>query len=216
MQKFTVHTATEKKEVLAASNWRELTLEQIIQIETDWRQDPTVLKAFSILTGLSLEITENLNDPDIEKKVWSIMSFMKTPPNWKELKPPKALTIEGKMYKIPTKIGGLMLGQKIMLLQAADDIETILEKIPLSIAIIMQPYIDRVKNKGVLKYDSERVEYLAGQIVKSNGLDCYASAVFFFAKLRSSLSFRTSDSKTYQPAKDQMKTLSNKWLKPNG
>lgn len=216
MQKFTVHTTTSKKEVVTASGWHELTLKQIIEIETEWRQDPTVLYAFSILTGLSLQITENLIDSDIEQKVWSIISFLNKPPKWKELQHPKGLTIDGKIYKVPTKIGSLMLGQKIMMLQAADNIETILKNIPLCIAIIMQPYIDKVKNKGVLKYSSERVEQLTAQILKSNGLDCYATAVFFFVKSKNILNFKTIDSPQFRKENAQTKTLLKKWLKLSG
>lgn len=213
MQKLILHSSNGKIEVLAPSNWNELTLKQLIAIETQWRPKPNVLKAFAILTNIKLSVAENLQDKDIERKVWAVVSFLEHAPDWQKLQHPKYFLIDGKPYKVPVRIGSIMFGQKVMIMQSIANIESMIDNLPLIIAAIFQPHYDRLKNKGKLIYSSERVEALKQQINNASGLDCYAIASFFFAKLPSIANFIQSDLKAYQQQQKPILKQSKNWRK---
>lgn len=214
MHKITLHTVEGKRDVFIPSKWRELTLGQLIGIDAAMREDPPdILKCFAVLSGLSLDITKNLNDDKIEQKVFQILQFLNTPPDWENLKHPATIILNNIPCKIPYKIGSCMLGQKIMLLQALSDTEKVLNNTPLALAVMLQPYFDRQRNKGKLIYNDERVNHYEKEMNKLNGLDAYALAVFFFKKYKISLLIGKKHSKTCQQLPRKIKRLSQNWLK---
>ena len=213
MQEITIKALDKIHNIICPSNWHELTLEQLIEIESTHKHDLSVLKAFSILTGISLEITSNIKGKSIEKKVNQVVSFLQSSPKWNDLPLIDILQVEGIGYKIPKKIGDLMLGQKIMLTNIVTEDSNIMDVIPKVIAIIMQPYIDKKANKNKLIYSHERVSVLQKKILKSDALTCYSLATFFFRKLRNTIQFGMKDLIMYQSPQPKMRRLSQNWLK---
>lgn len=213
MKKIIIHSGKEKRELLVASAWHELTLHQLVEIETARIGEPDIIKIFSTLAGIDIQLAENIQDDDIERSVFETLEFLNEPPDWENLKRPTHLLIEGVPVKIPTNIGAQMFGQKIMLMSAIQTPEKMLQNINQAIAIFLQPEADKRRNGGKLKYDSERVGKIADDIKKLNGLQCYAVALFFFMKSKNFLRTGISGLKTYQEYEPRTKILSSDWLK---
>lgn len=216
MRSLTLHTSTEKRAVTIPTAWNELTLGQLMAIEKERSSEADVLRLFSILAGVEIQLAENITDTDIEANIFEALQFLNEPPDWNKLTRPTHLIIEGRPEKIPTDVGAAMLGQKIMLMGTVSTPEKMLESIGSVIAIYMQPEVDKKRNAGKLKYDSERVKIIAEDLKNANGLECYATALFFFARSKELLQRLTSESPAFQKYKSKTKKLSREWLKAKG
>ena len=197
-----------KTKLLIASCWEELTLSQLIQIEL--HKDNNVLRLFSILTGIPIEVPENSTDKNLEKVIWQAVAFLKTPVDWENLKPPPIFEIDGELFKTPDQFGDLMIGQKILIGQTVKDVEDLLEKMPRILAILFMPKYTKDK-----KFDSSKINELSGKILGSLGLESYAIAKGFFLLSNHLKTYGLPDLKKYQSQKTPTKKILRKWLVSN-
>lgn len=175
MIKFTGVTPQGKQQITAKTNWEELTLEEFIKIETIAPGKISIIEMFSILSGLHIDVISGTECEEIERQLFEICAgIQKNAPDFKELKPPKKLLIDGKVYDSPLKFNNTMLGQKILLKQLiVDSKKQLLNIIPEVIAIYFQPLMDG-------KFDDQRIEPVKKLLLQSPALHCYALAQFFF------------------------------------
>jgi len=175
MIQFNIHTDKGVQRITSPASWRELTLEQLIRLETEWdRESPLAL--FAIITGLDIQLLENSREKGLEDTMLAICAFAYDQPQWDNLPKPEHFEIAGKIYKAPKNIEEKLLGQKIrvsqIVIKAGEDLLTQLPKI---IAIYMQEVIDG-------KYDGNKVDDLEKEILKSPAMDAYGLGRFFFRK----------------------------------
>jgi hypothetical protein len=209
MRYFNIYDKDKKKIKLSApTSWDELTLEQLIQIETMKKND--VLKLFCILTGLDMSIAENSKDKNLEAAVWQIVNFIANPPDWDSLAIPPIFQIGKEFAKTPLKYSSLTVGQNILISQTILNVEDLVTKIPEVLAIIFQPIID----KG--EFDSKRLEEIKEEVKKSNGLGAFAIGRFFFQNTKLIKAVGIKDLKAYQSKRTPKPKLSPDWLELNG
>ena len=207
MVNFTIEIAGKKQKVTSPSQWDEVTLEQFIRIENEFMNDKdNFCLLFSILTGLDISIVEGSTDKEVERQLYSICAFVGTPMNFDHFKHSTHLAIGDEFVKIPTDLTDISLGQKIMISQSIKKVEDIMIQIPIVLANLLQPVIDK-------EYDREKVKLLAEKIKGANGIQCYSLAKGFFLLSKILKNIGLSNLKQYQS--QRMKRLSTypSWLK---
>ncbi len=197
-------TINDNHRVLVPSKWSEISADQLVRIEQTDKDD--ILSLFSILTGLNLDIVTNARDKQLEAAVFTCVAFIFAPLDWKNLKHSSHLNFRGKLYKVPTDFNKMMLGQKILLGQLALNQEEMVNNIRKSVAICMQPTID----KG--KYNEERVLKITEQLKKENGLEVYTLSKFFFRNLGGSFNTGKVNLQTSQSQRVRTGKLYQNWL----
>jgi hypothetical protein len=170
MNSLTLTTEKGRMRLTFPDRYDELTLEQIIKIESLPASDP--LTIFSILTGLELKFAEKL-DAKLEPVIWESIAFMfDNIPEWGSLKPPRMLVIDGKPCNVP-RPEKLSIGQSIMVTELLNKSETLFDVIPEALAI----YFDTVVSGGT--FDRFRVPALRDKVMQCNGVEAMAVAGFF-------------------------------------
>jgi len=172
---FTIQTPKGKQRITSPASWRELTIQQLIELETEWDGvNPIVL--FSIVTGLDVGLLKNSDQEGLEEKMLAICAFAYDQPQWDALPKPKHIEIGGEVYKTPDTINRKLLGQKIMVSQIAiKESADLISQIPRIVAIYMQAVIDG-------EFKDERMEEVEALVRKSPAMDCYGLGKFFFQK----------------------------------
>lgn len=172
MREVTITTDQGKETILVPTKYEELTLRQLLALQSVG-SDP--MKMFCALTGLEISTADNSKVD--EEVVYTIIAFLQDEPNWKELKHPKHLVIEGKPYKVPSIVKET-LGQAIMLSQLINNSDSMVDVIPEALAIYFQPSIDKSK------FDRERLPEIKKMILDSYAIESYATAHFFLRSKR--------------------------------
>ena len=170
-----------KKQVSAPHSWSELTLQQVLDIENDFKQPEGLIKLFSIITGLNVVDISQSKDRSLYKKIRDICEFVVDPPEWKTIACPKHLEIGDKIYKVPQNVNTIMHGQ----IESLAAIENPFESAARVVAIIMAPEVYKEDNYGRYRldpkgkfYDRDQVEELIPVIQNSRGTDCIGITSF--------------------------------------
>lgn len=193
-----------KLEVTAPNSYYELPLDMFIRIEKEGKQD--VMKLFSILSGVNLKVAENCTDKKLERAVWEVVAFLSKPFDFAALDKPEKIEIDGQIYDVPKKLESLMIGQKIMIAQIVKSVEDMVNQMPKIMAVLMMP----AYNKG--EFDSDKIDELAGKLLNSNALSCYAITKGFFLTSNHLKNYGVNGLKEYQKSKTKTKKLHHKWL----
>jgi len=193
------------RKVLAPNKWTELNTEQLLAIEKTEKTD--VLGLFAVLTGLDLDIVFNARNKQLEESLFAVVAFIYSPPEWDKLKHGTHLQYKNKIYKVPVEFNKMMLGQKILISQLARDLEKMMENVCQVVAICMQPTIDNSE-----KYSEKRVDEIAKELLKENGLEVYALAKFFFRNLGGSSHTGKNNFRTFQQQKVRKGKSYQNWL----
>ncbi len=205
----------EKLRVTAPHAWHELTMKQLMQIEDEDLQQDGLIKLFSILCGIEFDLIAESTDRTLYNRIRDVCEFIATPPDWTQLTNPGRIQIGEVIYKTPARPDTLMHGQiELITMVASTKDENLLQAMPKAVAIIMQPYMDRVGDKP-LKYNPDRIEEIQKLLLDSRGIDVYGLAVFFFLKLRNFLSDGIKSSKEYQSRKIRSEQYYSDWLMLN-
>ena len=197
-----------KQSKVVPTKWEELSLAQLVKVSTI--SNDNVLELFSIITGIPISVPENSRDKNLEKNIWQVIEFIGNPPKWDELKPPSRLLLENVYRLVPKKFSNLMIGQKIMIAQCVRKVEDMVEQMPRILAIIFQPVID----KG--KFEAKRIDELAGQMLKVNGIEGYAIASRFFLRSKILRSYGINGLPEFLEQRIPMKKPSKNWLTSEG
>lgn len=193
---------------IVPTKWEELSLAQLVKVSAISHDN--VLELFCIITGIPTSVPENSRDKSLERNIWQVVEFIGNPPNWKELKPLKRLFLNGVYRLVPEKFSNLMIGQKIMIAQCVRKVEDMIEQMPRILAIIFQPVIDNGK------FESKRIDKLAGEMLEVNGIEGYAIASSFFLRSKILRSYGISGLKEYQKQLCPMKKPLKNWLISEG
>ena len=113
MIQFNIKTDKGNLRITSPASWRELSLKQLIEIETEWDGESAV-HLFSIVTGLDIKLLKNSTEKKLEETMLAICAFAYNQPQWDVLPRPQHIELGGKVYKTPDQISKKMLGQKIM------------------------------------------------------------------------------------------------------
>ncbi len=206
---FKIKTDKEILKIFAPASWREITLEQLIKLESDWDRK-NILKLFSIITGLDVELLANSNQSKLEDTMLAVCAFAFDQPAWDTLPRPEYIQIGDDLYKTPDSIDRKLLGQKILLSQLViKNSEDLVKIMPRTIAIYMQLVIDK-------RYDAERIDAVEKLVLKSSAMDCYGLAKFFFQNSTGLISFGLLD---FQPSVSPpvpMRRILNGWQELKG
>lgn len=176
MIQFNLQIEGQKKiRITSPASWRELTLGQLIDMETKWDGN-NIVDLFSIVTGVDIKDIKNSTTQGLEDTMLAICSFALNQPNWESLPRPEKIQIGEKFYDTPKSIERKMFGQKLMVSQMViKEGKDLMLKLPKIIAIYMQPIIEG-------EFDDERLEAIEKQLLNSPAMDCYALGLFFFQK----------------------------------
>ena len=167
-----------KAKRLVPNKWGELSLSQVIKVSAV--KSSNVLELFSIITGIPASVPENSTDKALEESIWKVVEFIGDPPEWKDLKAPSKLVLGVDALLVPKKFSKLMIGQKIMIAQCVRKVEDMIEQMPRILAVIFQPIIDKKIDNG--RFNSDRIDEIAGQMLAVNGIDGYAISSSFFLR----------------------------------
>lgn len=209
MIEFNTYNIKGKKiRVTAPNKWRELNIEQFIRVENCKSRD--VLQLFCIVTGLDIEVPENSTDKNLEETIWAVVQFVGENVNWEEINAPPDFEIDGKVYKVPQKFGSMMTGQKILLAQTIVEVTDMIDKMHRILAIIFMPQYSGGK------FDSNRIDELAGKIMGSNGVNGYGIVKGFFLRSKHLKRNGINGLKEYLDRPRLPVKVQRNWLKSTG
>ncbi len=193
------------------NSWDELSLAQVIKISAI--SSDNVIELFSIITGIPAAVPENSTDKKLEENIWKVVAFIGDPPKWKDLKAPSKLVLGVDAHLVPKRFSKLMIGQKIMIAQCVRKVEDMIEQMPKILAVIFQPIIDKDINEG--RFNSDRIDEIAGQMLGVNGISGYAISSSFFLRSKILKSYGIQGLSEYLNKPRQTKKPLRNWLTSN-
>jgi hypothetical protein len=146
MKRITVRSNTGEKDYHIPERWSDVTVNQyqkIVQLQT-----PDLISVFSILCNEEYNTISNIVNPELERTLFDCIRFISEQP-FKATKVPKVLVISGKELSVPTRIGGLSIGQSIHVRQKLEECRVYEEAMSIAVACYLQPKYDR----GEFDYD---------------------------------------------------------------
>jgi hypothetical protein len=155
---YNVTTSKGKKKIIIPESWDETNTGQFEKMVT-WDQK-NLIELFSIMSGLDVKVLENTYDPALEQSLIECTNYVYTPYEFiKEV--PDSLVIDKKKFKIPKDVGGLTIGQNILVAQGGADAKVKEELLSLATAIFLQPLYDNCEldyDKALILRDKIRLE----------------------------------------------------------
>jgi len=208
MKTITVRSNTGEKDYRIPERWKDVTVSQyqkIVQLQT-----PDLISVFSILCNEEYNTLSNIVNPELERTLFDCVRFISEQP-FKATKVPKMITIEGKELNVPTRIGGLSIGQSIHVRQKLETCKVYEECISLAVACYLQPRY----NRG--EFDYEKALELENIILEMPITEIYPIGFFLLKPLTNSGSSILSDlshtlARWWQASTRSVKTLV-RWLR---
>ena len=202
MIQFNIKTQEGTKRVTSPASWRELTLRQLIQLETEWDKESPV-QLFSIITGIEVELLENSAQAGLENTMLAICAFAYDQPQWDNMPRPKYIQLGDTNYETPDNISKKLLGQKIIVSQIVlKSGEDMITQLPRIIAVYMQKEVDG-------KYNDKRLAEVEEMALGAPAMDAYGLGKFFFLKSVDLINTGQLSSEKFQPTLIPMERLLN-------
>ena len=162
-----------KQKISSKSSWNELNYNDLIKIENESSLNP--LSLFSILTGVKFDEVANSKDEKLIQILSDVTGFIYKTPDWKDIPCPDKILIGDKLYKVPTDINDITIGQKILLSQLVSN-KNLIEIIPRAVAIMMiKPILGKLNPETF-----EEIDQVEQKILKSSALQIYGAGQYFF------------------------------------
>jgi len=180
-----------------------LTLEQYQRLFTHWDLDKEVherdyFKLITILAGFKIED----RTPEKEEAVYQLTRWINEQPFPYSKEVPKFVVIDNRSIEIPKELGGLSVGQNIMLRQLVDKSKYLEECFSMAIAIYLQPLFDKAPFSYSRAKEFERV--IRGMKAK----DMYGLGFFLSSRvMRSGWKPSKSLSRTLTSLKQTLKKM---------
>lgn len=171
MRKIKITTNKGKVEALLKSSWSEITLKELLSINTTADDNP--IRLLSIISGVDFDSLAESSDENLQNELYDLIAFLYEQPDWKKITRPSHLVIGGKPYKVPN-IEKETLGQKVMLDQLVTQGTSLISVIPQALAVYFQPIIDG-------KWDHKRLKEVEELIMETPCLHSHAIAGFFLS-----------------------------------
>lgn len=166
------------KKVSMPMNWDEIDLATLVRIETEFQyKRDNIIKLFSILTGIEMDILSEASGTDIDIQLLDICRFIWSPPKWKDLPPPKTIILGSRKVECKYDFKTTTLGQKLLMDQIIHQYDSPIEAFPEVISVFLQPTIDG-------KFDLDKARALLPDIKKLSAEVGYSYGQFFFLRSR--------------------------------
>lgn len=171
----------------------ELTIGQYQRILKEWHSsDPDILKRdnlnlFCILT--KTDFKQLVITPENEQAIFECISWVLTEPFNYSKDLPKALQIGDQTLLIPNRIGGLSIGQNILLKQILDSCQYLEEGISMAVAIYLQPEYDTQERISALndhnprKFDYAKAKELEQVVSNMTATVVYPIGFFLLSRV---------------------------------
>lgn len=178
------HYTANNKQFTCPENWYEVTLEQLLKINTGITRS---LEAISICTGIpEYEWNRDMN-LSVADDVEQTLSFLATP-GLKLEEQPQPFVFNGEVISPISDIGNLSIGQYQDLkdyiaefhLREGDEVDVLrrLSLYPKIVAVYLQPLIDKKE------YDWVRAEVISQELYNCSAMEVSAWGYFFIRKFQ--------------------------------
>lgn len=168
------------KETISATvpeGWHEVKLKHILALEENGANDASSL--LSALTGINYEFIENSKNSTQWSIVIQLLTFIYEAPNWKKIRLPKKVTVNGKLITPPRKIEVETFGQSRLFANAFRSVDTDktipINILPELIAIYLQPAYDGL-------FEAQRIDDIKKYVLEMKAFEAMPYAFFFSKK----------------------------------
>ena len=173
--KLSVLTNLGREHMVIPDDWDQVSTEKFELMHSDWDASD-IVKLFSIMTGSEYKWLFNKVDPSLERTLIQSMKFV-TNQNYKKGSVPKTITIDSRIVNIPSRIGGLSIGQSIHVRQKMEEVKVLEQCLSYATAIYLQPLYDRAE------FNHDSVMILHKKIQKMPITEIYPIGFFLLSRL---------------------------------